>query len=125
MEKFEKKLAIYCLFDKETEKYDSFTMSYSDEEARDWFLDQLSHVAFDLASKADTLNYNKLFENLKSSCFIRLAIFDEIKGIFNNEQVVLIDYIEKSVIENLVKFKIDLASKFKDIKLSPNEKKEG
>lgn len=122
MEKLEKKLGIYCLFNKETEKYDTFSMSYSDDEAKDYFLDQLSSVAYELASKADTVGYNKLFRNFKDTCFMRLATFDETNGVFINEAVVLIDVIEKSSISSFIKAKFALKNEFSDV-MPKDEKK--
>ena len=122
--KFEKKLGIYCLFNKETKKYDTFMLSNSDQEAVDYFLDQVAATAYDLANKADTLNYNKLFSNLKYTCLMRVATFNSVAGSFDNEQICLIDLIEPTTIENYIKAKFELQNKFKD--LVPNkEKKEG
>ena len=119
-----KVLGIYCLYDKETYKYDTFMYSYSDEEAKNYFLDQTAHAAFDLANKADNINYNRLMNNLKTTCLMRLATFDDEKGLFVNEQVILIDYISEESIENYVKLKFELSNKFKA--LVPNiKKKEG
>ena len=122
--KFVKKLSIYCLYDKETNVYDSFMYSYNDEEAKNFFLDNTATVAFELANKADTTNYNKLFSNLKTTCLMRLASFDDQKGEFINEKVVLIDYIDGESIENYVRAKFDLKNKFMDL-VPNNEKKEG
>lgn len=124
MEKLNKKLGIYCLLNKETEKYDTFMMSYSDEEARDYFLDQTSNVAFELANKADTVNYNKLFNSLKDTCLLRVAQFNEEKGAFDNEQVVLLDLITRESIEDFIKAKFELQNKFKDIIPEKIERKE-
>lgn len=124
MEKLNKKLGIYCLLNKETEKYDTFMMSYSDEEARDYFLDQTSNVAFELANKADTVNYNKLFNSLKDTCLLRVAVFNEETGSFDNEQVVLLDLITKESIEDFIKAKFELQNKFKDIVPEKIERKE-
>lgn len=122
--KFEKRLAIYCLYDKETEKFDSYMMAFNDDEAKNHFLDQTAQIAFELASKADTVNYNRLFSSLKTTCFMRLATFDDVTGVFTNEKIVLLDNITDDAIENYIKLKFDLKNKFMD--LVPNkEKKEG
>lgn len=122
--KFVKKLSIYCLYDKETQKYDSFMISFNDEEAKNYFLDQTASVAFDLANKADSANYNRLFSSLKTTCFMRLATFNDLSGEFENEKVVLLDNITDESIEGYIKYKFELKNKFMD--LVPNkEKKEG
>ena len=122
--KFVKKLSIYCLYDKETQKYDSFMYSFNDEEAKNYFLDQTANVAFELANKADTPNYNRLFSSLKTTCLMRLATFNELSGEFENEKVVLLDMISEEAIENYVRMKFDLKNKFMDL-VPVKDKKEG
>lgn len=110
-----KKLNIYCLYNKVTDVYDSFMLSNTDEEAIDYFLNQIANTAFEFANNADNMNYNRLFSGLKDTLFMRLSTFDEENGVFLQDKAVLIDYISSESIERYIKAKFDLKNKFIDL----------
>lgn len=110
-----KKLNIYCLYNKVTDVYDSFMLSNTDEEAIDYFLNQIANTAFEFANNADNMNYNRLFTGLKDTLFMRLSTFDEENGVFLQDKAVLIDYITSESIEGYIKAKFDLKNKFMDL----------
>lgn len=118
----EKNLGIYCLYNKETKVYDSFMMSFDDVEAKDFYIEQIALLAHDLADKGDNKHYDQLISRLTDSCIMRLAIFDKVKGCFNNEQVVLIDYIQEQNIIDFYKSREDLQTKFKKVSDDLNAK---
>lgn len=125
MEKIERKLGIYCLFDKVTEKYDSFIIGFDDEETKNYFLDETARVAFELAQKGDSTGYNKLFSQLKDSCLLRICTFNDETGAFINDKICLLDYITAESIEGFIRAKFELKNKFQDLVPKENLKKEG
>ena len=115
MENIEKKLGLYCLFNKETKVYDSMYMAFDDKEARDFMLENLSLLAKDLSEKGDLKSYKTFIDRLVDSCVMRLATFDSVQGIFINEQVVLVDYFTEQALIDYYKSKEELQNKFKKV----------
>lgn len=118
----ERIMGIYCLFNKETKVYDSFMISFDDSEAKDFYVEQIALIAHDLASKGDTKRYDQLVSRFTESCVMRLATFDKVLGVFNNEQVVLLDYISEQNIIDYFNARDELQTKFKKVSDNVNGK---
>lgn len=107
-----KPMGIYCIYDKETKVYDAFVMSFDDLEAKDYFIENLSLLAKQFSDAGDKKKYDKLIERATSSCVLRLCIFNKELGVFENEQVCLVDNITEQDLIDYYNSRDELKHKF-------------
>lgn len=100
MEKLEKILKVYCLYDKEINVYECFMTSFADTDALDSYFDLFRNMIFAHDSEDDL---SKINEKFKNTCIVKLADFDNLKGEFINDKNILVDYFDIQIVKNYFK----------------------
>lgn len=100
MEKLEKILKVYSLYDKEINVYECFMTGFDDKDALNAYFDLFRNMIFAHDSEDDL---SKINEKFKNTCIVKLADFDNLKGEFINDKIVLVDYLDIQTIKNYFK----------------------
>lgn len=103
MENIEKKLFTYSLYDKSSESYDVIVIGYDDKATIDYYLNSFKDIkkSLDKYYKGDKLEteIKNLKDKIQDSCIYRIGYFDNFKGEFINEKVMLIDLFDYDLIK--------------------------
>lgn len=91
----EKKLYLYCLFDKEINVHEALVTGFDDKATISYYLESFKNI---LVSLSD-LDKEKFLEKLHNNSIYRVAYFDTSKGEFVNEKCFLADLFDLSIDE--------------------------
>lgn len=104
IEKIERKLTLYALYNSEGGSYDCFSISFSDKEAVDYYYSNFKEIINNMVKKKDKNNYEMLLSRLDNTCVYRIGYINQLSGELVNDKLYLAKF-EKSLFTKIIKIK--------------------
>lgn len=104
IEKIDRKLTLYALYNSEGNSFDCLSLSFSDKEAVDYYYSNFKLILNNMVKKKDKNNYDILLSRLDNTSVYRIGYFNQLTGEFVNDKLYLAKF-EKSLFTKKIKIK--------------------